>query len=111
MQDRYLTGSVFMKQCGDLTARVTVILSWNISGKSGRSWLLVRFTVILIQFGGVVIGGTSEKYGIKENFSRPICFLCFGGSPDVRLSLYDMQFNQQQLSLRWNRNFSRRFNR
>lgn len=94
-----------------LTARVTVILSWNISGKSGRSWLLVRFTVILIQFGGVVIGGTSEKYGIKENFSRPICFLCFGGSPDVRLSLYDMQFNQQQLSLRWNRNFSRRFNR
>lgn len=101
----------FMKQCGDLTARVTVILSWNISGKSGRSWLLVRFTVILIQFGGVVIGGTSEKYGIKENFSRPICFLCFGGSPDVRLSLYDMQFNQQQLSLRWNRNFSRRFNR
>ena len=57
-----------MKQCGDLTARVTVILSWNISGKSGRSWLLVRFTVILIQFGGVVIGGTSEKYGIKENF-------------------------------------------
>ncbi len=42
-----------MKQCGDLTARVTVILSWNISGKSGRSWLLVRFTVILIQFGGV----------------------------------------------------------
>ncbi len=70
-----------------------------------------RFTVILIQFGGVVIGGTSEKYGIKENFSRPICFLCFGGSPDVRLSLYDMQFNQQQLSLRWNRNFSRRFNR
>lgn len=26
-------------------------------------------------------------------------------------SLYDMQFNQQQLSLRWNRNFSRRFNR
>ena len=100
-----------MKQCGDLTARVTVILSWNISGKSGRSWLLVRFTVILIQFGGVVIGGTSEKYGIKENFSRPICFLCFGGSPDVRLSLYDMQFNQQQLSLRWNRNFSRRFNR
>ena len=72
-----------MKQCGDLTARVTVILSWNISGKSGRSWLLVRFTVILIQFGGVVIGGTSEKYGIKENFSRPICFLCFGGSPDV----------------------------
>ena len=52
-----------------------------------------------------------EKYGIKENFSRPICFLCFGGSPDVRLSLYDMQFNQQQLSLRWNRNFSRRFNR
>ena len=68
-----------MKQCGDLTARVTVILSWNISGKSGRSWLLVRFTVILIQFGGVVIGGTSEKYGIKENFSRPICFLCFGG--------------------------------
>ena len=59
----------------------------------------------------VVIGGTSEKYGIKENFSRPICFLCFGGSPDVRLSLYDMQFNQQQLSLRWNRNFSRRFNR
>lgn len=75
------------------------------------SWLLVRFTVILIQFGGVVIGGTSEKYGIKENFSRPICFLCFGGSPDVRLSLYDMQFNQQQLSLRWNRNFSRRFNR
>ena len=48
---------------------------------------------------------------LKENFSRPICFLCFGGSPDVRLSLYDMQFNQQQLSLRWNRNFSRRFNR
>lgn len=31
----------------------------------------------------MVIGGTSEKYGIKENFSRPICFLCFGGSPDV----------------------------
>ena len=47
----------------------------------------------------MVIGGTSEKYGIKENFSRPICFLCFGGSPDVRLSLYDMQFNQQQLWL------------
>lgn len=54
----------------------------------------------------MVIGGTSEKYGIKENFSRPICFLCFGGSPDVRLSLYDMQFNQQQLSLRWNRNLA-----
>lgn len=33
----------------------------------------------------MVIGGTSEKYGIKENFSRPICFLCFGGSPDVGL--------------------------
>ena len=94
----------------DLTARVTVILSWNISGKSGRSWLLVRFTVILIHGWGVVIGGTSENMELR-NFSRPICFLCFGGSPDVRLSLYDMQFNQQQLSLRWNRNFSRRFNR
>lgn len=57
-----------MKQCGDLTARVTVILSWNISGKSGRSWLLVRFTVILIQFGGVVIGGTSENMELKKTF-------------------------------------------
>ena len=71
-----LTGSVFMKQCGDLTARVTVILSWNISGKSGRSWLLVRFTVILIQFGGVVIGGTSEKYGIKEKLFLVLSASC-----------------------------------
>ena len=85
--------------------------SWNIFGKYGLSLQHIRCTITLKQFGGVVIGGTSEKYGIKENFSRPICFLCFGGSPDVRLSLYDMQFNQQQLSLRWNRNFSRRFNR
>lgn len=94
-----------------LTVRVTVILSWNISEKYGRSWLAVLSTVILIQFGGVVIVGTSEKYGIKENFSRSVCFLCLGGAPAVRLSLYDMQFNQQLLSFWWNRNFSRRFHR
>ena len=68
-----------MKQCGDLTARVTVILSWNISGKSGRSWLLVRFTVILIQFGGVVIGGTPKKYGTKEIFPAIIPLLFGSG--------------------------------
>lgn len=76
-----------------------------------RAKLAVLSTVILIQFGGVVIVGTSEKYGIKENFSRSVCFLCLGGAPAVRLSLYDMQFNQQLLSFWWNRNFSRRFHR
>ena len=87
MPDRYLTGSVFMKQCGDLTARVTVILSWNISGKSGRSWLLVRFTVILIQFGGVVIGG---KFGNDIDSGLPDITHILGSPSVVRLARCDV---------------------
>ena len=79
-----------MKRCGGLTAKAAAIPSWNISEKSGQNWLLVRFIAILIQFGGVVIGGTPEKYGIKEIFSCFVRFLCFAGSPAVRVGLYDM---------------------
>ena len=100
-----------MKRCGALTARAAVIPSWNTSEKSGRSWLLVPFTVILIQFGGAVIGGTFKKYGAEENFSRSVCILCFDVSPAVRLGLYGVQLDQHRLTHRRGRNSIRRFNR
>ena len=82
-----------MKQYGGWIARAAAAPSWNILEKSGRNWLLLRFTAILIRFGGAVTGGTLEKHGVKENFSRPVFVLRFAGPPAVSIGLYGMQFD------------------
>ncbi len=81
-----------MNLCGDWMGTGTATRSWNISGKSALSLQHIRCTITLKQFGGVVIGGTSKKYGIKEIFSCLIPLLFGSGiSPAVGLSLFDMQ--------------------
>lgn len=79
-------------------AKETVIPLWSISEKSEVNLPQCHFIVILIQFWGVVIGGTLKEYGVKEIIPRLIRFLCFAVPPVVRAGFSDMQFGKQELS-------------
>ena len=83
MQAKSLTENEFMNLCGDWMGTGIATRSWNIFGKYGLSLQHIRCTITLKQFGGVVIGGTPKKYGVKKVFSCFVCFLCFTGSPAI----------------------------
>ena len=87
MQARSLTGNGFMNGCGDWTGMGTATRSWSIFGKYGQSLQHTRSTIILRQFGGAVIDGTPEKYGVKEIVPGFVCMLRLAGLPAVRACL------------------------
>ena len=56
--------------------------------------------VILIRSGGVGIGGTAEKYGVKEILSCFVVVLRFDGSFAAFAGLYGLQWGEQEYSCR-----------
>ena len=51
----------FMRRSGELTGQAAAIRLWSIFERFVQNFLRIRFTTILIQFGGVVISGMAKK--------------------------------------------------
>ena len=61
MLGRCLTVNGFMRRSGELTGQAAAIRLWSIFERFVQNFLRIRFTTILIQFGGVVISGMAKK--------------------------------------------------